>query len=799
MAEHGPHAIELGPDGAFYLLYGNHAEPRAAIDPASPARDLREDQLLERYVDPRGHATNIRAPGGSLFRLTRDLRGWRRVAAGMRNAYDFDFNSGGEIFTVDSDMEWDDGMPWYRPVAVLHLVPGGDYGWRTGSGKFPRYAIDTLPAAAEIGRGSPVGVAFYHHRVYPERYWGAYFNGDWSRGRIRVYFPRADGTGFGGAVEDFVVGAPLNVTDLDVGPDGHLYFVTGGRRTTGGLYRVRYTDELQSAPSADDLEAALAQPMARSAWGRAAIERIKERMGEAWAGALREAALDGARPDEQRVAAIERLALHGPAPDLEFLRRAASSDSAPVRSASIRLMADFQFAEIQDDLIRALLDEDPVVVRRASEAAVAAGLAADSDPSTIDAAFVDALFDRLDSPDRFVRHAARRAVTRLPRSLWIERAASDSPERRPRGAMESLLALVLAQSDPSDVALIREGLIARGAAATDDKTLLDYARVAQLALLRSPAAFAEDLKGALAEIVAPGLAARLPHNDSRANRELQTLLAALDVAEAIDPMLDTLESDAPQEDQIHAVYALRAMQNGWTPERRERLTAWFDRAAEFRGAASLEGYLNLLWEDCVELLTDEERARAEARRDERRAERSRRMAAWLADPADAPTAPGELSRMTFEELADYVDLNPTGREGGNIERGRRVFHRARCADCHLFGDEGRGGGPDLSTAVARFTRREMLESVMFPSRVISDRYAAVDVRLTTGGVESGMLASESESGVTLIRATGEKIEIPADRIAERTPSSLSIMPEGLIDWMSLRELTDLFAFLESGG
>ena len=47
------------------------------------------------------------------------------MLGGFRNAYDIAFNAHGELFTYDSDMEWDRGLPWYRPTRILHVVPGG--------------------------------------------------------------------------------------------------------------------------------------------------------------------------------------------------------------------------------------------------------------------------------------------------------------------------------------------------------------------------------------------------------------------------------------------------------------------------------------------------------------------------------------------------------------------------------------------------------------------------------------------------------------------------------------------------
>jgi len=76
--------------------------------------------------------------------------------------------------------------------------------------------------AAETGRGSPVGMDFYDHVVFPERYRGALFLGDWAIGVIYAVHLKRDGASYKADVERFCTGAPMNVTDLVVGPDGHL-------------------------------------------------------------------------------------------------------------------------------------------------------------------------------------------------------------------------------------------------------------------------------------------------------------------------------------------------------------------------------------------------------------------------------------------------------------------------------------------------------------------------------------------------------------------------------------------------
>src|SRR5262249_30651220 len=153
-------------------------------------------------------------------------------SVGYRNAYDLAFDAGGELFTVDSDMEWDVGLPWYRPVRVIHCVEGGDYGSRRGSSPWPPEFPDALPWAAEIGRGSPTGVAFCTSRSFPERYRGALVVADWAQGRILAVHLEPEGATFTGTVETLLSaksGCPI--TDLAFAPDGSLVFTTGGRGT----------------------------------------------------------------------------------------------------------------------------------------------------------------------------------------------------------------------------------------------------------------------------------------------------------------------------------------------------------------------------------------------------------------------------------------------------------------------------------------------------------------------------------------------------------------------------------------
>ncbi len=248
--EHGPHNLVVGPDGnSLYLLAGNHTKVPEEITESRLPMNWGEDNLFPQYKDARGHAADIEAPGGWIAKTDPDGNNWELFSAGYRNPFDLAFNDAGELFTFDADMEWDLGMPWYRPVRVCHTTSGSEYGWRTGSGKWPVYYPDNLPPVVNLGQGSPTGILMGKGLNFPSRYQEGLFVMDWSFGTIYFVDLEVDGSTYTGTSEEFLAGTPLPLTDAITGSDGHLYFATGGRRLESHLYRLRYTgNESTEAP-----------------------------------------------------------------------------------------------------------------------------------------------------------------------------------------------------------------------------------------------------------------------------------------------------------------------------------------------------------------------------------------------------------------------------------------------------------------------------------------------------------------------------------------------------------------------
>ena len=248
--EHGPHALRLSPDGkSIYVICGNHTDPPGDITHTRMLPNWNEDLLLPRQWDARGHAKGKLAPGGWIAKTDPDGSTWEMISIGYRNPFDMDFNADGELFAYDADMEWDLGMPWYRPTRVCHAVSGSEFGWRSGTGKWPTYFEDSLPEVVDIGPGSPVGVTFGYGTKFPAKYQRALYLLDWTFGTIYAVHLTPSGASYTGVKEEFVARVALPLTDAVVGRDGALYFTVGGRGTDSALYRVTYVGSESTEPA----------------------------------------------------------------------------------------------------------------------------------------------------------------------------------------------------------------------------------------------------------------------------------------------------------------------------------------------------------------------------------------------------------------------------------------------------------------------------------------------------------------------------------------------------------------------
>ena len=151
------------------------------------------------------------------------------------------------------------------------------------------------------------------------------------------------------------------------------------------------------------------------------------------------------------------------------------------------------------------------------------------------------------------------------------------------------------------------------------------------------------------------------------------------------------------------------------------------------------------------------------------------------------------NHWTYQELLSYL----TGPEQtqGNANRGAAMFEKAGCVKCHRFDERGDSVGPDLTNIAKRFQRKEILESILYPSQVISDQFATQTISTTDGQTISGMVSPVGDGSLIVLQSDGKKMKLTKDEIDEIVRSKKSSMPEGLLNVLTLEEVGDLFAYL----
>lgn len=800
MGDHGPHQPYFGPDGYMYWSIGNFAALREPTAPLSPLRDWKDANL--EVARTNGFAADTRAPGSIVVRTRLDdpNAGWEMVVGGMRNHYDGAFNMLGELFTYDSDMEWDRGLPWFRETSSIHLAPGGDFGWRSGNMKHPAYYIDDLPPMEYVGRGSPTGVTFYQSYRYPERYYDMFLQADWSRGRIIMGHLTRDGATYSQDSDtNFVFATPLNVVDVETGPDGNVYFALGGRDTEGGVYRVVYTgeDAMNQPAVTTPIDEALTLPQPRSAFSRRRASEIKVELGlAAWQRGLADVVRNPGAAPERRVRAMELLVVHGPGLGANTLASLTADPSWKVRAAAAYYLGMTAEDRALQALVGLLHDEDPFVQRRAAEGLLRSGVHPAAD---VPFSAVEDVMPLLASPDRFVRYAGRALLREIDRRDWqaAALAASGFPQ-----APEALLAIVQSMDSPymKDIELIveRELELLRMNPSNDD--LLALLRTMQRTMLEDHGVvfgqgfFGPQNNDGLPEGYAgigQELLDRFPTNDWRVNREIARILAYLEPAGAAPQIAEELENEEiDRQQQMAYADALSFFESGWDEPSIERVATWLGKvySEEWRGGRQFMSYIGLMEEGFLENVPDSARAAVAASIDQ---------AKPAVEEGEGFARRLNLSPVSKEELEEELIFNPSAFDADPAE-GVHAYEKALCISCHTFGPIGTEVGPDLTTVNQRFNRQDLVTAILRPSETVSDLWEMTTITKTNGEMISGTIFNETNQEVVLQIAAGPQITIPKSEIASRDVSSRSSMPEDLMGLLNGGEREALIMLLEAG-
>jgi putative heme-binding domain-containing protein len=152
-------------------------------------------------------------------------------------------------------------------------------------------------------------------------------------------------------------------------------------------------------------------------------------------------------------------------------------------------------------------------------------------------------------------------------------------------------------------------------------------------------------------------------------------------------------------------------------------------------------------------------------------------------------------------MDDLLPLLDEVEQGRSFEQGKAAYEATQCAKCHRFDGDGGSTGPDITGVGARFNPQYLAESLILPSKVVSDQYMTATIVTTDGDVLTGRVIEETDD-VIRIRTNPfalDLTEVPKKNIEERSQSPLSEMPQGLINVLSKEEVLDLIAYLRSAG
>lgn len=751
--------------------------------------------------------------GGSIFRMRSDGSRLERVATGFWNPFHLAFDGLGHLFAVDNDP---DSRP---PCRLLHIVAGGDYGYRYRNGRKGLHPFTawngelpgTLPMTAGTAE-APSGLVYYAHRSLPEDYQGTILVTSWGDHRLDRFRLQRRGASFTSQAEPFVLGGenfrPVGIAVL---PDGSLVVSDWVDKSyelhrKGRLWRVR-----MRGPAAGNTRARTGywrgSPEERRWMARrklAAAGQDPSKVAEVWQETpdpesrmfLLEVALAG-ELDDVACATIFEQAAHDPCESL----REAVAEQAPERFLDRpRLLETEEHPAVRAALLRRL--EGELHLDRFISAC------RDADPF-VRRAGIDALV-RLASPSRLVGLAqADDADLRLAAAIALREQGSHAA---------STAARLLADAD----ARVRQAAVQWIA-----ECRLDNCRPQLMSLLAAENVPRQLFEACLAALERLDGVKKQPHEELGGDEYVAALLTRPDVAASVlvrglrrlrpdHPVLTTelLDRWLAQPRLDLQLEALRTLREQGTDEARRRLAS-IAQDEQAHLALRAEAVAGLLPTDpgerqlLIKLAQHPHPSlRSEALRtlqhvslskDEREA-----IAAGTASLPDDELLRRlldpdyRLQRPPKSDLAAWLKLL----EGeADPDAGERVFFHPqgpRCYRCHEL--DGRGGavGPELSFARS-MPRARLLESLLLPGKEVAPHFVPWQIVTSDGRILVGLLVRDLVNGEQVYMSPdGETFVLHPLDIERRTPHAGSIMPDNLVEQLTLQELRDLLARLQLG-
>jgi putative heme-binding domain-containing protein len=405
----------------------------------------------------------------------------------------------------------------------------------------------------------------------------------------------------------------------------------------------------------------------------------------------------------------------------------------------------------------------------------------------VDSQIIDRAWPHLSSADPWLRYAARIAIEHQSLPLWRDRAFAESNRT---SWLTSMMAVVRSGDSAS-----LERIVASLAKLPLAK-LTTQQQQTVLHLYQSCSSQLESLSREHAVAVSNQLREICPSPSIGLNRQLAAVLLAVDSSGSFDQVISLLRSATDPVDRMYYLFLLRNVRSVWSLDDRVMYFSRLRDLSGHQGGEGMPGFLRKIRQDAMQSLQQVERVKLDDWLDDSKTDSSN----------DAIAALG-VSRPIVRKwsVADLRELSESSARVPDFNRGRTLFHTASCSACHRVGSYGTAVGPDLTFVSSRFTRRDLLESIIVPSLVVADNYRAVRVVLTDGRVFTGRVLPSGDYRSSSLRLATDPasplktVEIEKAKIESHETLPTSWMPDGLLDTLAKDEILDLVAYIESGG